>query len=84
LSSVIITTEEAVKLYNIRKRKGSQTLVFNNHVELKDWPHPADAVKITVVKDYKEAKVQTYIDGSKYERGVVSGVAVFIGKEIEA
>lgn len=78
----IIIKTEAVKLYNITKRNGSQTHIFNNDVELKDWPHPADAVKITEVKDYKETVVQAYNDGSKYEQGVGSGAAVFIGKEI--
>jgi len=80
----IIIKTEAVKLYNITKRNGSQTHIFNNAVELKDWPHPADAVKITEVKDYKETVVQAYTDGSKYEQGVGSGAAVFIGKETVA
>jgi hypothetical protein len=46
--------------------------------------HPADAVKITVVKDYMETTVQAYTDGSKYEQGIGSGAAVFIGKELLA
>jgi len=37
-----------------------------------------------VVKDYRETTVQAYTDGSKYEEGVESGAAVFIGKEILA
>ena len=48
MTPIIIKTEEGVKQYNIRKRKGSQSHVFDNDVKLKDWPHPADAVKITV------------------------------------
>ena len=84
MTPIITKTEGSVKQYNIRKRKGSQSHVFNNDVELKDWPHLANAVKITVVKDYKETTVQSYTDGSKYEQGVGSGAAVFIGKEILA
>ena len=84
MTPIIIKTEEAVKQYYISKRKGSQSHVFNKDVELKDWPHLANAVKITVVKDYKETTVQAYTDGSKYELGVESGAAVFIGKEIIA
>jgi len=42
----------------MRKWKGSQTQVFDNDVELKDWPHPADAVKVREVKDYQETTVQ--------------------------
>jgi len=52
MTPIIIKTEEAVQQNNFRKRKRSQSHVFDKDVELRDWPHPADAVKITVVKDY--------------------------------
>jgi hypothetical protein len=57
---------------------------LDNDVELKYWPHPADAVTIKEVADNKGASVQSYTDGSKYEQGVGSGAAIFIGKEIVA
>ena len=84
MTPIIIKTEEAVKQYTIRKRKGNQSHVFDNDVELKDWPHPADAVKIKVVKDYTETTVQAYTDRSKYEQDVGSRAAVFITKEMAA
>jgi len=77
MTPIIIKTEEAVKLYNIRKRNGSQTHVFDNDVELKDWPHLADTIKITEVKDYKETAVHAYTDGSKHEQGVGSGAGFY-------
>ena len=80
MTTIIIKTEEAVKQYTIRKSKGNQSHVFDNDVVLKDWPHPADAVKITVVKDYTERTVQAYTDGSKCEQDVGFGAAVFIAK----
>jgi hypothetical protein len=46
MTPIIIKTEEAIKQYNIRKGKGSQTQLINREVELKNWPHPADAVKL--------------------------------------
>jgi hypothetical protein len=46
MTPIIIKTEEAVKQYNIIKGKGSQTLLIDREVELKNWPHPADVVKI--------------------------------------
>jgi hypothetical protein len=67
ITPIIIKTEQAVKQYNIRKRKGSQTHVFDNEVELKNWPHPADTVKVTEAKDHKDLMVQAYRDGSRYE-----------------
>jgi hypothetical protein len=65
MTPIIIKTEEAIKQYSIRKSKGTQTHIFENDVELKDWPHPVDTVKITEAKDYKTTTLQSYTDGSK-------------------
>jgi len=69
MTPIIITTEEAVKQYNIRKRKESQTQLIDREVELKNWPHPADVVKIIEDNGYKEQTIQIYKDGSKNEYG---------------
>jgi hypothetical protein len=83
MTPIIIKTKEAVKQYIIRKGKGSQTHLFDSEVELKNWPHPAD-VKIIEAKECKEQTIQAYTDGSKNERRVGSGVAIFVGKELAA
>jgi len=83
MTPIIIKTEEAVKQYNIRKGKGSQTQLSEREVELKNWPHPADAVKIIEVKEYKEQTIQAYTDGSKNEHGLGTGVVIFVGKELD-
>jgi hypothetical protein len=51
MTSIIIETEEVVKHYSIKKRRGKQTYVIDNDVGFEDWPHPADAVIIKEVKD---------------------------------
>jgi ribonuclease HI len=79
---IIIKTEEVVKQYNIRKGKGSQTQLINRELEIKNWPHPADAVKIIEAKGYQGQTIQAYTDGSRNEHGVGSGVAIFVGKEL--
>jgi hypothetical protein len=84
MTPIIIKTYKAVKRYSIRKGKGIQAHIFDNDAELKDWTHPAETVKITEAKDYKDTTVQAYTDESKYEQGVGSGMAVFVGKEIVA
>ena len=43
---------------------------------------PADAVKITEAKEYKEQTIQVYTDERKNEHEVGSGVAIFVGKEL--
>ena len=84
MTAIIIKTEEAVKQYNIRKRKGSQTQLIDREVELKIWPHPADVVKIMEYNGNMEQTIQIYTDGSKNEHGVGSGVAIFVEKELKA
>jgi hypothetical protein len=79
MTPIIIKTEDAVKQYNITKRKCSQTQLINREVELKNWPRPAD-VKIVEDNGYKEQTIQIYTDGSKNEHGVGSGVVMFVGK----
>jgi hypothetical protein len=82
ITSFIIKTEEVVKQYNIRKGNGSQTQLIDRELELKNWPHPAEAVKIIEVNEYQDQTIQAYTDGSKNEHRVGSGVAVFVGKEL--
>jgi len=81
MTPIIIKTEEQ---YNIRKRKGNQTQLIDREVELKNWPHPADVVKIIEDNGYKEQTIQIYTDGGKNEHGVGFGVAIFVGKELKA
>ena len=84
MTPIIIKTAKAVKQYNIRKRKGNQTQLIDREVELKNWPHPADLVKIIEDNGHVEQTIQIYADGSKNEGGVGSGVAIFDGKEVKA
>jgi hypothetical protein len=53
MTPIVIKTEEAVKQYNTRKRKGSQTQLIEREAELKNWSHPADVVKIIEDNGYK-------------------------------
>jgi hypothetical protein len=66
------------------KGKESQAHLFESEVELKNWPHPADVVKIIEAKECKEQTIQANTDGSKNEHGVGSGVTIFVGKELAA
>jgi ribonuclease HI len=84
MTPIIIKTEEAFKQYGIRRRKGSHTQLINREVELKNWPHPADVVKIIEDNGYKEQTIQMYTDRIKNKHRVGSGVAVFVGKELKA
>ena len=84
MTPIIIKTEEAVKQYSISRRKESQTQLIDQEVELKNWPHLADVVKIIEDNGCKGQTIQIYTDRSKNEHRVGSGVAVFVGKELKA
>jgi ribonuclease HI len=84
MTPIIIKTQEAVKQYNIRKRKGNQTHLIDREVDLKNWPHLADVVRIIEDNGYKEQTIQIYTDGKRNRHVVGSGVAVFVGKELQA
>ena len=62
----------------------SSDRILNELIYLWNWPHPADVVKIIEDNGNKEQTIQIYIDGSKNEYGVGSGVAIFVGKELKA
>ena len=81
MTPIIIKLEEVVKRYNIKRRLGTYELDYD--VELKYWPHSADAVTIKEVAGNEEASVQAYTDGSKHDKGVGSGDAIFIGSDME-
>jgi len=74
---ITIKIEEVVQQHNTRKWKGSQTHLIDKEMEIKKWPHPADAVKIIKVNEHHDQTIQAYTDGSKNENGVESGVTIF-------
>jgi hypothetical protein len=84
ITPIIIKTEVAVEQYNISKGEGSQILLIDREVELNNWPHPADVVKITEDNGCTDKTIQIYTDGSKNEHGVGSVVAIFVGNEHKA
>jgi ribonuclease HI len=53
-------------------------------MEHRHWQHQAKAVSNKEVETHEEATVSAYTDGSKYQRGVGSGVVIFKGNEIIA
>jgi hypothetical protein len=80
---IIIRLQEAVKQYTLRQGKGDLTQLIDREVELKKRPHPADAAAIIEVREYEYQTIQICMgDGSKNEKGVGSGVAIFTEKEL--
>ena len=83
MTPIIFKTEEAVKQYNVRIGNVRHSHKLDQEVELKNWTHPADVVKIKEVSGDKKHTIQVYTDGSKNEHGVGSGVAIFVSNELK-
>ena len=66
---IIIKTEEVVKQYNIRKGKGSQTQLTDRELELQNWPHPTDAIKIIEAKGHQDQTIQAYTQEQEWAWG---------------
>jgi hypothetical protein len=61
-----------------QRRNGRVTLSDDLEVEHQNWPNPADEVKTTENREYEQRTILIYMDGSKNEHGVGSGVAIFV------
>jgi hypothetical protein len=70
MTPIITGTEQEVKQYTLRKGKEDHTQFIDREVELKHWPHPADAATIVEAKDYEDQTITLYTDASKSENGV--------------
>jgi len=51
-------------------------------VQVKDWIHPADTVRITEHPEEEEEEIQIYMDGRKNDNGVGAGITIFIKGEL--
>ena len=82
MTPIILKLEEVVKRHSLKGKPHHQAINLDHDVEYKHWPHPAKAVTIKEVEDHEEAAVHAYTNGSKYERGVGSGVVIFKGSDM--
>ena len=46
------------------------------------WTHPAEIIEIKEKRERTEYMIEAYMDGSKSENGVGSGIAVSIDKHL--
>jgi len=76
---ISLKTEEAVRIYNLKKGRGNQIHAVDREVELKYWQHPADEAKILEADEHKDQIIHACTDGSKTRHGAGSGVALYIG-----
>ena len=80
LTPIVIKAEEKAKIYNIMRGRGSTQNEIDKDEKPKDWLHPAEKVRII---ETPEEEIQTHTAGSKNEKGVGAGTAIFDKGKIE-
>ena len=80
LTPIVIKAEEKAKIYNIMRGMGSTQNEIDKDEKPKDWLHPAEKVRII---ETPEEEIQTHTAGSKNEKGVGAGTAIFDKGKIE-
>jgi hypothetical protein len=69
--------EQAARVYQLTKGNNKGKALFDKDMEVKYWQHPAEAsISSTEEKEEKDT-IQIYPDGSKTDKGVGSGIAIF-------
>jgi hypothetical protein len=69
--------EEAVELYLRTRNHIKDTEQFDNNKEARFWQHPAETVIRTSEGNEEDNPLQIYTDGSKTEKRVGSGIAIY-------
>jgi ribonuclease HI len=77
ITPVLIELENTAKLYHITRGKNQYGL-YDAPLNYRRWPHPAKAIELKNKRDDMHYKLEIYTDGSKCEKGVGSGVAIFV------
>jgi hypothetical protein len=68
--------EKAAEFYLHTRSHIKDTEQFDNNKEARFWQHPAETV-IRTSEGNEDSPLQIYTDGSKTEKGVGSGIAIY-------
>jgi ribonuclease HI len=71
-----IKIEEAAQLYQLTKGNANDKTHFDKDMEARYWQHPAEA-SVSSTDKIENESLHIYTDGSKTEKGVSSGIAIF-------
>ena len=75
ITPITITLKNMAKLYYITRK--NQDDLYDAPLSYRRWPHPAKAIELHNKQDDMQYKLEIYTDGSKTEKRVGSGVAIF-------
>jgi len=72
----MVELENLAQQYHITCRK-EQEGAYDAPKDYRKWPHPAEAIELKDKCDNVKYMIEIYTDGSKTEKGVGSGIAIF-------
>jgi ribonuclease HI len=77
MTPIAIKIQEAAQLYNLTKGNTSEEAQIDSNMAVKHWLHPAETMTSILEDNDERSPIQIYTDGSKTEKGVGAGIAIF-------
>jgi ribonuclease HI len=77
MTPIHLKIEQAAEFYLHTRSHIKDTEQFDNNKEARFWQHPAETVIRTTEGNEEDSPLQIYTDGSKTEKGVGSGIAIY-------
>ena len=77
LTPIHLKIEQAAQFYFHTRSQTKDTGQFDNNKEARLWQHPAESVIRTDEGKEEDSPLQIYTDGSKTDKGVGSGIAIY-------
>jgi len=69
--------EQTVKIYQLTKGNDTGKTQFDKDMEVRYWQHSAEASISSTDEKEDKGSIHIYTDGSKTDKGVGSGIAIF-------
>ena len=77
MTPIAIKIEEAAQLYQLTKGNTNDKAQVDSHIGVKHWQHPAETITRILEDNDERSMIQIFTDGSKTEKRVGAGVAIF-------
>jgi len=77
LTPIAIKIEEAAEFYQLTRGSTREEAQINRDIGFKHWQHLAETITILTEDNEETSAIKIFIDGSKTEKGVGAGIAIF-------
>jgi len=82
LIPITIKIQEASQYYHIISGRGKEITKVDTRMGTKYWLHPAETITFLSEETKDTSTVQIYTDGSKSEKGVGAGIAIYMSGDL--